>query len=150
VLARVFLFFTLLPLIEIGLLFWLATRTPAMFVLALVVGTAVIGILLARHQGLQTLRRISADVDAGRVPGDALVDGLLVLVAAVLLFMPGLLTDVVAIGLLFPPTRRALKGFVRERLKARVTTARFTQFHAGGDEIIDVKVLDSPPSNLPG
>ena len=72
------------------------------------------------------------------------------LVAAVLLIMPGVLTDVVAIGLLFPPTRRAGKGFVRDRLRTRVTTARFTQFRTDGDEIIDVKVLDSPPSNLPG
>ena len=50
--------------------------------------------------------RVSADLEAGRAPAAAMVDGLLAFIAAVLLVVPGVLTDVVASPLLFPPSRR--------------------------------------------
>ena len=108
--ARLFLLFTLLPLVEIAVLVWLASRTSALFVLGLVIGTGFLGAWLARHQGLQAWRRIASEVDGGRMPGEALLDGFLVLLAAFLLILPGLLSDVLAIALLFPPTAQSAQG----------------------------------------
>jgi UPF0716 protein FxsA len=146
-----FLLFTLLPMLEIALLVWIGMQTSVWFVLALVIGTGILGAALARYQGWQTVRRISADLDMGRMPGESLLDGLLVLLAALLLIMPGVLSDLAAIGLLFPPSRRALKGFVRRRLQARMVAMHHG--HAGpafdGDQIIDVRVVNSPPPQLP-
>ncbi len=81
------------------------------------------------------------------MPGDAMLDAMLVSLAAVLLILPGLLSDVVAILLLFPPTRNLLKSAARKRIVARVvTTSRYETYGTSGhDEIIDVKVIDSPP-----
>jgi len=147
-----FFLFTLLPIVEIVLLIWLATKTSGLFVLALVVGTGVLGALLARYQGWQTMRRISQELDQGRMPAESLVDGLLILLAAFLLIVPGLLTDVLAILLLFPPSRRVLKSLVRSRLKTRMVTIHSTSGQAryDHDEIIDVKVVETPPRQLPG
>ncbi len=145
--ARLFLLFTLLPLVEIAVLVWLASRTSGLFVLGLVIGTGFLGAWLARHQGLQAWRRIASEVDGGRMPGESLLDGLLVLLAAFLLILPGLLSDVLAIALLFPPTRKALKAWARHSFRARVVTTRFGTYDH--DEIIDVKVIDSPTAQPP-
>src|SRR5262245_24283747 len=146
VLARLFLLLILLPVLEIVVLVWLATKTSALFVIALVLGMGVLGTALARHQSAQTLRRISDQVSAGQMPADSLLDGLLVFVAAVLLILPGVLSDVLAILLLFPPSRRFLKSVVRRQFAARVVSVHYGADPAGfqRDRIIDVKVLDSP------
>jgi UPF0716 protein FxsA len=150
-LGRLFLLLILVPAIEIVLLAWIARATSVLFVLGLVIGTGLVGAWLARHQGLQTLRRISADVEAGQMPAESLVDGLLILLAAVLLIVPGLLTDVAALVLLFPPSRRAAKALLRRRLQARVISTRYQAFGSPSehDEIIDVKVIENPPRQLP-
>jgi UPF0716 protein FxsA len=153
VLARLFLLLTLVPVIEIVLLVWITQSIPLptaqalLLVLALVIGAGMLGAWLARRQGLQTLRRISADLEAGRVPAESMLDGLLVFVAAVLLVIPGLLTDLVAIVLLFPPSRRLVKSLVGRRMQVRAAASRQTRF--AHDEIIDVKVIEAPSRQLP-
>ncbi len=147
--ARLFLLLTLLPVVEIVLLVWVANRTSGLFVLAVVIGTGILGAWLARRQGLQTLRRISSELDQGRMPAESLVDGLLVLVAGVLLIIPGFLTDIAAIALLFPPSRRVLKRLLGRRFQVRVVSARETDIGPDHDRIIDVKVIENPPRQTP-
>ena len=71
--------------------------------------------------------------------------------AAGLLAIPGLVTDVVALALLFRPSRKAAKALLRRRLQARLVSMRHARFdsRAGHDEIIDVKVIENPPRQLP-
>jgi UPF0716 protein FxsA len=146
VLARVIVFFTLLPLVEIAVLVWIASHTSVLFVIGLVLATGLVGAWLVRHQGWHTLARISADLDAGRMPAESLLDGLLVLAAAVLLIVPGVLSDLVAIAILFPPSRRALKSFAWQRMQVGSMRARSPgAADFDGDRIIDVQVIDSPP-----
>jgi UPF0716 protein FxsA len=149
VFGRGFLIVTLVPVLDIVLLAWIGSKTSWALVLGLVIGTGILGAWLARHQGLRTVQRISAEMQAGQMPADSLLDGLLILVAAVLLIIPGFLTDVVAIALLIPPSRKLLKEFARSRLQSRVTTVHYTNFGVPRDQIIDVKVVDSPPRQLP-
>jgi len=61
------------------------------------------------------------------------------------------LSDLVAIVLLFPPSRRVLKGVVRRRLQARMSGMHYDRSVRGfdGDQIIDVRVTESPPRQLP-
>lgn len=146
-LARLFLLFTLVPVVEIVLLVWIANRTSVPAVLAFVVGTGILGAWLARRQGFQTLRRISADLEAGRAPAQSMLDGLLVFIAAVLLVVPGLLTDLVAILLLFPPSRRVVKSLLGRRMQVRAAAGGHARF--AHDEIIDVKVIEAPSRQLP-
>jgi UPF0716 protein FxsA len=144
-----FLLLTLLPVVEIVLLVWVANRTSGLLVLAVVIGTGILGVWLARRQGLQTLRRISSELDQGRMPADSLVDGLLVLVAGVLLIIPGFLTDIAALALLFPPSRGAFKRWFGRRLQVRVVSAREMDIGPDHDRIVDVKVIESPRRQTP-
>ncbi len=144
---RLFLLLVLLPVIDIVLLVWIAYHVSVPFVLLLVLGTGILGMLLARHQSLRTLGRITSELDRGQMPADSLLDGLLVLVAGVLLIIPGFLTDVLAIALLFPPSRHGFKTWLRHRLQGHVTTTQYTRFGSttGRDQILDVRVIENPP-----
>jgi UPF0716 protein FxsA len=145
VLARLALLFTLLPIVEIVVLVWIAGKTSLWFVLGLVIATGLLGAWLVRQQSWQTMRRISADLNNGVMPAESLTDGVLVFLAAVLLIMPGVLSDVLAILLLFPPTRRMFKAFLRRRLQARAAAYRWEHSaNSDRERIIDVRVIERP------
>jgi UPF0716 protein FxsA len=156
VLSRLRTVFILLPVVDIALLIWLGYHTSGLLVLALLLGSALLGAHIARHQKWRTLARVQADLAAGTVPAHSLMDGLIVYVAAVLLIVPGIITDVLALGLLLPPTRRLFKSWLAVQLGRRMDAARFSSGPAAAgcsrepfahDEIIDARVVDSPATS---
>jgi UPF0716 protein FxsA len=88
--------------------------------LVLLVLISVVGAWLAKREGLGVLRRIRQQLDLGRVPGAELVDGFLVLFAGALLLTPGFLTDCLALLLLLPPVRAAVRRVLRRWLAGRI------------------------------
>ncbi len=117
---RLLLLFTVVPLVELGLLIQLGRVIGLVPTIAIVLSTGFAGAALARWQGLATIRRVQTDMAAGRVPAEALVDGLLILVAGALLLTPGLLTDAVGFLLLIPPTRAAVRRALVQAFRGRV------------------------------
>jgi UPF0716 protein FxsA len=108
-----FLLFTVVPLVELALLVWLGGQTEWWVPILLVLADGVAGALLWRWQGWKVLTRIQEDMAAGRLPADALVDGLLIFLAGALLITPGMLTDAVGFALLIPPIRAVVKRAAR-------------------------------------
>lgn len=141
-LLRLFLLFTMLPIVELMLLVELHDLTNLPVTLGVVLLTGVVGAWLARWQGWRTVERVREDMAAGRVPAESLLDGILIFVAGGLLIAPGLLTDMAGFLLLIPPVR----GFARRRLMNRYQQ-RFTvhSFHTATpydrDVIIDARVV---------
>lgn len=125
------LLFILVPFVEIYVLIEVGARIGAPWTIALVVLTAAIGAALVRRQGLATLSRVQASLDAGALPATELVEGAFLLVAGVLLLTPGFVTDAAGFALLVPPIRRALA----QRLLARgVVRAAGAPGRPGGNE----------------
>jgi UPF0716 protein FxsA len=85
---------------------------------ALVVLTALVGMVLVRAEGRAALRRIQEQAARGEPPTDAVMDGALLLVAGAFLLTPGLVTDTLGFVLVVPPTRYV----VRTVLKRYVVT----------------------------
>ncbi|MFU8802646.1 MAG: FxsA family protein, partial [Bradymonadaceae bacterium] len=81
----------------------------------LVVGTGLLGAFLGKSEGLRAWRRIQEDLSRGSMPGDAILDGLAVLIACAFLVTPGVLTDIAGIALLLPFARRPIKHLIRKR-----------------------------------
>src|SRR5947208_15091904 len=79
--------------------------------------SGVIGAQLARHQGLAVWRSLQADLAAGRVPTQGLLDCVLILIAGGMMIAPGFLTDIAAILLLLPPVRAVVKRWARVKLE---------------------------------
>jgi UPF0716 protein FxsA len=128
---RLLLLFTVVPLLELFLLVKLGTVVGVGPTIALVIFTGVLGAWLARQQGIGVLRRLRAELEAGRLPAGALIDGLLILVAGAVLLTPGLLTDALGFVLLIPPSRAVVR---------RILAARFAGWKEDeGPEIIDAE-----------
>ncbi|WP_418280010.1 FxsA family protein [Halorubrum sp. DTA98] len=104
------------PFVDALFLIYVATRLGAALTVALVVLTAILGMLLLRAEGRATLARVQRKLARGEPPTDELLDGGLLIAAGALLLTPGLVTD--AIGFLFAlplsrvPIRMALKKYV--------------------------------------
>ncbi|MFQ5904587.1 MAG: FxsA family protein, partial [Candidatus Binatia bacterium] len=91
-LARLFLLFTIVPLIELYLLIKIGSYLGALNTVLLIVITGILGALLARLEGLRVLRQIVQNLSQGIVPAEELVDGVLIFIAGILLVTPGVLT----------------------------------------------------------
>ena len=120
-LLKLFLAFTLIPLVEIYLLIKLGQNFGAITSILLVIFTGILGAYLARMEGLRTLFRIQETMREGRMPGEELLDALLIAIAGLVLITPGFITDVAGFLLLFPFTRMLAKKWLTERMRAKST-----------------------------
>lgn len=108
------LIFAGIPLVELYSLIKIGSQIGALPTIGLTILTAVIGAALVRMQGFNALIRVRAAADRGEVPALELLEGALILVAGLLLLLPGFFTDAVGFLLLVPPVRRLLIArFVR-------------------------------------
>lgn len=117
-----FLIFVVLPLVEIALFVKVGGLIEVMPTIMLVVLSAVAGTAIIRRQGMQAFSRLDADLAAGGDPFGPVADRALVVVAGILLILPGFLTDTVGLLLLVPPLRRALLRRGAANVTVRATT----------------------------
>lgn len=113
---RLFLAFTLIPVLELMLLVRLGGQIGLFPTLGICILTGVVGASLARSQGLSVLRRMQETSARGELPARELVDGVMILVAGVVLLTPGFLTDAVGILLLLPPVRALIRHVLAKRM----------------------------------
>lgn len=114
------LLFIVLPAVELALLIQIGKVIGTLETLLLIVVTGVVGASLARRQGFHVLQQVQAEMQQGRVPADAVGDGMIILIAAALLITPGVITDTIGFLCLIPMTRRAVKAVVWKWLEGRV------------------------------
>lgn len=112
----VFLAFLLWPLVEIALFVTLGGSLGLWLTLAVIIGTGILGIWLLRRLGFRSAERLRAEMDRMRDPLGAAGDSALLALAALLLILPGFLTDFLGALLLIAPFRRLLVA----QLAARV------------------------------
>ncbi len=122
----IWLFFLLiaLPVAEIALLIAIGRQIGLAATVALLLLTGLFGAFLARRQGLAVVRKVQSEMAAGRAPAGQLVDGALILLAGVLLIIPGVLTDVLGFFCLLPAGRTILKAWVRRRFETGLRSGR--------------------------
>ncbi len=107
ILLILFLLFAVLPISEIMLLMSVSDGIGGWNTFFLVLVTAFFGAYFVKREGLSTLQTVQAKTAAGEMPGKELSEGILLLIAGVLLVTPGFITD--GIGLLFTlPFSRAM------------------------------------------
>ena len=103
-----FLIFIGLPAIEIFLMIKIGGKIGALNTIALIFLTAILGIFYARIQGIQTIRSGLMNLYQNKVPMYELISGASIAFAALLLIVPGFLTDLIGFLLLIPFTRNLL------------------------------------------
>ena len=117
---RLFLLFTVIPVIELAILIRVGTAIGVLNTIAVVLVTGAAGAYLARSQGFGILAQIRLRMDQGSFPASELIDGVLVLAAGIVLITPGLVTDIAGFLLLIPPTRRIAKKYLTNWIQRRI------------------------------
>ena len=118
-------FVIIIPIIEIFLLYLSGKYIGFLPTLLIVIATGVIGFRLAKSQGIMILVKIREDLSLGRIPGDRVLEGFLVLMGGVFLLFPGYLTDLAGFLLLIPLVRRKLTNVLRRWIMHQLKKGNF-------------------------
>lgn len=117
---KLLILFTVLPIIELYLLFKIADIMDWGFTIILVILTGIVGVYLAKQEGRQILYRIQAELNNRRLPGEELINGLCVLIGGALLLTPGILTDIIGFSLIIPIIRNIYKKWLKNKFKLMI------------------------------
>lgn len=110
------LFLLALPFLEIAGFVIVGQQIGVLLTLALVVASGILGAILVRVQGFGVMNRIRQELEAGGDPGREVAHGAMILLAGVLLLIPGFVTDIIGLLLFLPPVRDLAWSFFRNRL----------------------------------
>ncbi len=117
--------FTIIPLLELALLIKIGGYVGVLPTIVLVISTGFIGVFLARAQGFRLLRQIQRNMENGIVPGNELLEGLLLLIGGIFLITPGLITDTAGFLLLLPWTRVRMREILKRKLARMIREGTF-------------------------
>lgn len=109
-----------LPFLEIAGFVWIGGKLGVALTLLWVIAAIAGGFLLLRHTGLQAVGRLRAALESGREPGHSIIDAACFAAAAVLLIIPGFVSDALAVILMLPMTRHWLLRRTAAHFEARV------------------------------
>ena len=109
----------LIPVVEIYLFIKIGTNIGAFNTISLIFITAIIGIVYARYEGLNTLRSGFAQIIKNEVPTYEIISGAAIAFASFLLIIPGFATDVLGFLLIFPLTRKLILRLISKKVKKK-------------------------------
>lgn len=118
---RLFILFTLVPVIELAILIEVGSKIGTFNTIMLIITTGIIGALLAQSQGLAVIRKIQEEISFGRPPANELFDGLFILVGGVLLITPGIVTDIIGFIFLLPASRYLIKQWLARKVQSNIS-----------------------------
>ena len=122
------LFIIGIPLIEIYLFIKIGSAIGAFNTLALIITTALIGIIYARHEGFNTLKSGFSQLVKDKIPIYEIISGAAIAFAAILLIFPGFATDFLGFILIFPFTTKLIIGrFAKKTGKQEKTKKDFIE-----------------------
>ena len=109
----------LVPIIEIYLFIKIGSQIGAFNTISLILITAIIGVVYARYEGLNTLRSGFSQLVKNELPAYEIISGAAIAFAALLLIVPGFATDMIGFLLIFPLTRKLIFGKVSSNFKKK-------------------------------
>tara|TARA_B100002051_G_C16378736_1_gene459390 strand:- start:196 stop:624 length:429 start_codon:yes stop_codon:yes gene_type:complete len=113
----IFFALILVPVIEIYLLIKIGAEIGAITTILLIFTTAIVGIYYAKYEGLNTLKSGFLQLSKNQTPTYEMISGAAIAFAALLLIIPGFLTDVIGFILIFPISRKLIFGKIRKKYK---------------------------------
>ncbi len=151
------LLFLVVPVVELYVIVQVAGSIGVLETFGLLIVISALGAWLVRREGMGVLGRIQARLAQGTMPTNELIDGGLIMFAGALMLTPGFVTDVVALLLLFPPTRAMVRSVLRRRFRGRVQVfgsgpaGPSSPGRAGRGErrFVDVTEVDDPNADPP-
>jgi len=116
----------LFPAVEISLFLISSKIIGILPTMLLIVLTSALGAYFARKQGIEAFQKVQRDLQYGKMPGGAIVDGFCILIGGLLLLIPGFLSDLIGALLLIPVTRKGIKPLFERWLRNLSNRNRYT------------------------
>lgn len=107
----------ILSALEIGVFIWIGGWVGPWWVVGLVLLTGGVGFYLAKQQGIETWNRAQVSMQRGEAPTSYIIDGICILIGAVLLVTPGFISDIVGFLLVIPITRKLFNQRIEKFIK---------------------------------
>ncbi|MGE7647458.1 FxsA family protein [Peribacillus frigoritolerans] len=120
------MFIIAMPVVEIIVLLLSGNLIGFWPTLFLIIATGLIGAYLAKRQGMETWKKAQEQIRYGMMPGNEIIDGICIFIGAALLLSPGLISDIMGLILVFPPTRNLLKPIVIRFIMNRMNKGKVT------------------------
>ena len=122
------------PILEIALLIKIGKAFGILNTILLIFFTAIVGIYYARVEGLNTIKSGMINLYQNKLPFYEMISGASIAIAAVMLIIPGFISDTLGFLLLFPITRKLIINFwVKNKYKTS---------HKKDEEIIDAEIIE--------
>ena len=109
----------LLPVIEIYLFIKIGSQIGALTTITLIFVTAILGIIYARYEGLNTLRSAFMQLIKNEIPIYEIISGAAITIAALLLIIPGFATDIIGFLLIFPLSRKFILKILSSKFQMK-------------------------------
>ena len=109
----------LVPIVEIYLFIKIGSNIGAFNTISLIFITAIIGVIYARYEGLNTLKSGFTQLVKNEVPAYEIISGAAIAFASFLLILPGFATDLIGFLLIFPLTRKLIFGNLSKKFQKK-------------------------------
>jgi len=130
----IFGLFIVVPLVEIYVLIEVGSGIGGLSTILLCLFTAGLGGIIIRWQGLRTLMSAQQDILQGGLPAEHILHGILLAIAGLLLFLPGLITDTLGFLLLVP--------FLRQQIILRAMRDQKIKHPTHHSEVIEAEIIE--------
>ena len=123
-----------LPIIEIAVMIKIGQQIGTFNTILMIFFTAIVGIYYAKIEGLNTIKSGMINLYKNKIPFYEILSGASIAIAAILLILPGFISDAVGFLLLFPLTRKIIISlWLKNKYKNN------SQDH---EEIIDAEIIE--------
>ena len=112
----------LVPIIEIYLFIKIGSQIGALTTITLIFVTAILGIIYARYEGLNTLKSAFMQLVKNEIPAYEIISGAVITFAALLLIVPGFATDIIGFLLIFPFSRKFILKILSSKFQMKKKT----------------------------
>ncbi len=131
----ILLFIILIPILEIYLLIKIGSQIGAISTIFLIFTTAIVGVYYAKYEGLNTLRSGIVQLSKNEAPAYEVMSGAAIAFAAMLLIIPGFVTDILGFLIIFPLSRKFI--FSKLKKKTKINETKKNDFIDGDFEDIE-------------
>lgn len=118
--GKLLIAFITIPMIEMFILIKMGQALGFLHTIILIVGTGFIGAALARREGFNVWMKIQGELNRGKMPTHEMIEGVLILIAGIVLLTPGLLTDIAGLFLLIPYSRQMIRKILVKKFASKI------------------------------
>ena len=115
----ILLLIIIIPVIEIYLLIKIGSEIGAIYTILLIFTTAIVGVYYAKYEVLNTLKSGFIQLRKNETPAFEMISGAAIAFAAILLIIPGFVTDIFGFLLIFPPTRKLIFNSFSKKINVK-------------------------------